>query len=86
MALSKVEVKNELWRRCELRFKMHSVQKEMYDLYLKSGPRSTSVWLLSRQTGKSYCLALLALVAFIQIPFSIVYLLTDTKLHVQTIF
>lgn len=86
MALSKTEIRNELWRRGMLTFKMHSIQKEMYQLYLKSGPRSTSVWLLSRQTGKSYCLALLALMEAIQKPYSIIKLLTDTKLHVQTIF
>jgi len=86
MALSKTEIRNELWRRGMLTFKMHSIQKEMYELYLKSGPRSTSVWLLSRQTGKSYCLALLALMECIQKPNSIVKLLTDTKLHVKTIF
>lgn len=86
MALTKVEIRNELWRRGELKFKMHSIQKEMYDLYLSSGPRSTQVWLLSRQTGKSYCLALLALIEAIQKPNSIIKLLTDTKLHVQTIF
>lgn len=69
-----------------LTFKMHSIQKEMYKLYMDAGPRSTQVWLLSRQTGKSYCLAILALMECIQKPNSIVKLLTDTKLHVQTIF
>lgn len=86
MALTKSELRAELWRRGELSWKMHSIQKEMYQLYLKSGPRSTSVWLLSRQTGKSYCLALMALMECIQKPNTIVKLLTDTKLHVKTIF
>lgn len=86
MSLSKQEIKNELWRRGELTFKMHSIQREMFELYKKAGPRSTQVWLLSRQTGKSYCLALIALIEAIQNPNSIVKLLTDTKLHVQTIF
>lgn len=86
MALSKTEIQNELWRRGILTFKMHAIQKEMYKLYMEAGPRSTQVWLLSRQTGKSYCLAILALMEAIQKPNSIIKLLTDTKLHVQTIF
>lgn len=86
MALTKTEIRNELWRRGVLIYKMHSIQKEMYQLYMNAGPRSTQVWLLSRQTGKSYCLALMALMECIQKPNSIVKLLTDTKLHVQTIF
>lgn len=85
-AISKQEIKNELWRRGILTHKMHVIQKEMYELYLKAGPRSTMVWLLSRQTGKSYCLAMLAIMEAIQKPNSIIKLLTDTKLHVQTIF
>jgi len=86
MSVSKQEVRNELWRRGILTFKMHVIQKEMYKLYMDAGPRSTQVWLLSRQTGKSYCLAILALMEAIQKPNSIIKLLTDTKLHVQTIF
>ena len=86
MALTKTEIKAELWRRGVLIYKMHSIQKEMYQLYMNAGPRSTQVWLLSRQTGKSYCLALMALMEAIQKPNSIIKLLTDTKLHVQTIF
>lgn len=84
--LTKKEIQDALWRRGELSWKMHSVQKEMYELYTNAGPRSTLVWLLSRQTGKSYCLALIALMEAIKEPNSIVKLLTDTKLHVQTIF
>lgn len=86
MALSKTEIRNELWRRGMLTFKMHVIQKEMYELYLKAPPNGTLVWLLSRQTGKSYALAILALMECIQHPNSIVKLVTDTKLHVQTIF
>ena len=80
------EITDELWRRGELSWKMHPIQKEMYNLYTNAGPRSTQVWLLSRQTGKSYCLAMIALMEAIKEPNSIVKLLTDTKLHVQTIF
>lgn len=86
MALTKTEIRSELWRRGEISYKMHKIQKEMYKLYTEADPRSTQVWLLSRQTGKSYCLAMLALMECIKKPNSIVKLLTDTKLHVKTIF
>jgi PBSX family phage terminase large subunit len=84
--LSRTEIRNELWRRGCLEFKMHSIQKEMFDLYENAGPRSTQVWLLSRQTGKSYCLTLIALMEAIRKPNSIIKLMTDTKIHVQMIF
>jgi hypothetical protein len=86
VALSKTELQNELWRRGMLTWKMHIIQKEMYDLYLKAPSNGTLVWLLSRQTGKSYALAMMALMEAIQKPNSIIKLVTDTKLHVQTIF
>lgn len=86
MALSKRDIQDELWRRGILVFKMHKVQKEMFEIYLNAEPRSTLVWLLARQSGKSYLLAILALMEAIQNPNSITKLLTDTKIHVQTIF
>lgn len=84
--LNKKEITNELWRRGVLVHLMHSVQREMFELYLKADEQSTLVWLLARQSGKSYLLAIIALMEAIQNPNSIVKLLTDTKLHVQTIF
>jgi PBSX family phage terminase large subunit len=86
MALSKKEVTDELWRRGALIFKMHKIQKEMFEIYQNAEPRSTLVWLLARQSGKSYLLAIIALMEAIQKPNSIIKLLTDTKIHVQTIF
>lgn len=86
MALSKKDIQDELWRRGVLVHLMHKVQREMFDIYLSAEPRSTLVWLLARQSGKSYLLAVLALMEAIQNPNSIVKLLTDTKIHVQTIF
>lgn len=84
-ALSKKEIRDMLWRRGELTFKMHSVQKEMYEVYKNSEPRSTLVWLLSRQTGKTYCLVLIALMEAIQHPNSIIKILTGTKIHIQSV-
>lgn len=48
----KKEITDELWRRGELSWMMHDIQKEMYALYESAEPRSTQVWLLSRQSGK----------------------------------
>lgn len=84
--ISKQQIEQELWRRGILTHKMHSVQKEMFNIYLNADAQSTLVWLLARQSGKSYLLAIIALMHAIQNPNSIVKLLTDTKLHVQTIF
>lgn len=86
MSLSKEQINNELWRRGILTHKMHNVQKEMFNIYINAQPQSTLVWLLARQSGKSYLLAIIALMHAIQNPNSIVKLLTDTKLHVQVIF
>lgn len=86
MNLSKSEIRAELWRRGMLQFKMHSVQKEMFELYESSDPHSTLVWLLARQSGKSYLLAVIALIEAIRNPNSIIKLLTDTKIHVEHIF
>lgn len=82
----KKEITDELWRRGELSWMMHDVQKEMYNLYVNAEERSTMVWLLSRQTGKSWCLAFIALMEATKHPNSIVKLLTDTKLHIRSIF
>lgn len=82
----KREITDELWRRGELSWMMHDVQKEMYSLYVNAEERSTMVWLLSRQTGKSWCLAFIALMEATKHPNSIVKLLTDTKLHIRSIF
>jgi PBSX family phage terminase large subunit len=84
--ISKKQIEDELWRRGILTHKMHTVQKEMFNIYLNAQPQSTLVWLLARQSGKSYLLAIIGLMHAIQNPNSIVKLLTDTKLHVQTIF
>lgn len=86
MSLSKKEINDELWRRGILVHLMHSVQKEMYLLYENASPRSTQVWLLARQSGKSYLLAVIALMEAIRNPNSVIKLLTDTKIHVQMIF
>lgn len=85
-AISAKAAKFELWRRGLIQFKMHSNQKEMYDIYKNAPDNSIMVWLLARQSGKSYCLGLIAVMECLSKPNAIVKLLTDTKLHVKTIF
>jgi len=85
-SISKQAVRHELWRRGLIHYKFHIVQKEMFELYNKAPDGSTLVWLLARQTGKSYCLGLIGTMACISKPNTIVKLLTDTKLHARTIF
>lgn len=84
--ISRQEAVWELWRRGNLSYKCHPVQKQMYDLFYNSPNYSTFVWLLSRQTGKSTLLALLAIETALKEPNSIVKLVTDTKLHVKMVF
>jgi PBSX family phage terminase large subunit len=84
--LSRREVIGELWRRGSLAYKCHPIQKEMYELFYSSPNFTTMIWLLGRQSGKSYLLAILALEAALREPNSIVKLVTDTKLHIKMIF
>jgi hypothetical protein len=84
--VNKLALKHELWRRNLIQYKFHSVQKELWELYNNSPEGSTLVWLLSRQTGKSFCLGLFAVLQAQAKPNSIIKLLTDTKLHAKTIF
>lgn len=84
--LAKQEAINELWRRGNLKYKCKPVQKEMYDIFYSSERFSTLVWLLARQSGKTYLLAILALEAALREPNTIVKVVTDTKVHLVNIF
>lgn len=84
--ISKEEAIRELWYRGNLRYLCHAVQKEMYDLFYSSQPFSRLVWLLARQTGKSYLLAVLAIEAALREPNAIIKVVTDTKIHLAEIF
>lgn len=84
--ISKQAAKAELFRRGILKWKCHPVQKEMYDVFYNSPKNSTLVWLLARQSGKSYLLGILALEQAYRQSNSIIKLLTDTKLHIKSIF
>jgi hypothetical protein len=83
--LSRQEATHELWRRGLLKYLCHPVQKEMYDLFYNSEPHSTLVWVLGRQSGKTYLLVILAIESALRKPNSIIKIVTDTKLHAKTI-
>lgn len=84
--ISKKQIIDELWRRGVLVHRCHSVQREMYELFYRSADNSTLVWLLARQSGKSFLLAILALEQALRHKNSIIKVLTDTKIHMETIF
>jgi len=58
----------------------------MHDIFYGAEKNSTMVWLLSRQTGKTFFLGILALEQVYKRPKSVVKVLTDTKLHLESIF
>lgn len=82
--LGKKEAIVELWRRANLSWKLKSNQKELYDLFYNS-PHRVQTWLLSRRSGKTYSLALLAIEACIKTPNTIVKFVAPTKLQVDNI-
>lgn len=84
--VSKKHLYDELWRRGELSFLCHSVQKEMRDIYYNSKKHSILAWLLGRQSGKSSLLTILALEVALRNKNQIVKIITDTKIHAKTIF
>jgi hypothetical protein len=84
--VSKAQAVKEFWYRGNLYWKLHSVQKEMYKVFYGSEKNSTLVWLLSRQSGKSVLLSVLAIEQSIKKKNSVVKILTDTKIHAKNIF
>lgn len=85
LSLTDAQIKEALWRRGNLYWKCHIVQKEMYDIFQKAPKHSTLVWVLARQSGKTWELSCLALEQAIKQPNSIIKFVTDTKLHAETI-
>lgn len=86
VALTRRQITDEAWRRGFLYHRCHSVQQTMYKTFYESEENSTLVWLLARQSGKTYLLAILALEQALRRPNSIIKILTDTKIHMETIF
>ncbi len=84
--ISKQQIRHELVRRGMLQFMMHKGQLEMYNIYKASPDNSILVWLLARQSGKSFNIGLIGTMECVEKPNVIVKILTDTKLHAKTIF
>ena len=83
-SLTKKAAKDELWRRGLLSFKfgIDETQKELHQLFHKSDFK-IQTWLLSRRSGKTYALCVLALEQCIKYPNSIVKFASPTKLQVN---
>src|SRR5208337_4361520 len=80
--LTKAEIKDALWRRGLLAYKLDSTQKELYDLFYNSNHKIMT-WLLSRRQGKTYTLCVLALEQCLRKPNSIVKFVSPTKIQVN---
>lgn len=84
--VSKQEQKNaarqELWRRGQLSWILDAAQKQLYKLYYEAGNK-TNVWLLSRRSGKSFTLCVLAIEQCLREKNSIVKFLSPTKLQLN---
>lgn len=79
----KQEAKEKLWRLGNLSWKLHSAQRELYELFYNSNNK-VQVWLISRRFGKTFAFCLLALEQCIKQPNSIVKILSPTKMQVNT--
>lgn len=86
LQLTKKQIKYELIRRGSLSWMFNANQVEMYRIFNEAKDNAILVWLLARQSGKSYGLGLIGTMACMEKPNVIVKLLTDTKLHCRTIF
>jgi hypothetical protein len=82
---TKTQIQRELWRRGDLHSLFSPVQKELFEIYSGADDNATLVWLLSRQTGKTYGLVIIAIMECIKNPNTVVNILTDTKLHMEEI-
>jgi hypothetical protein len=82
-AVSKQEIREQLWRVGELSWLLDVNQKAMRSLY-KESKHKVQTWLLARRSGKSYALCVLALEQCFKKPGSIVKFLSPTKMQVMT--
>lgn len=80
--ISRKDVLDALWHKGVLVFKLDDAQKKLYDLFYNSNFK-VMTWLLSRRSGKSYTLCVLALEQCIRKPNSIVKYVSPTKLQVN---
>ena len=78
------QAKKLLWRKGILRFKLHPLQKTIYDEFYGTDDYFTTM-LIARQTGKSYLLAVLAIEACLRKPDSVVKFVTPKLRMVKNI-
>lgn len=78
----KYEAKRILWHEGQLSWKLDSTQKELYKLYYDSNFK-VQTWLLSRRSGKTFTLCVLALEQCLRKPNSIVKFVSPTKVQVN---
>lgn len=82
--MSQLQAKNELWRRGILRFKLHPLQKKIYDEFYSNEDYFTTM-LISRQTGKSFLLAILAIECCLKEPDRVVKFVTPKLRMIKNI-
>lgn len=82
--ISPQDAVRELWARGRLEWKLHSVQKQMWEAF-RTQNDPTTVIVAARRSGKSFGLCLLAVEQCIQKPFSIVKYVCPKKHMVKTI-
>jgi hypothetical protein len=83
--MSQTQVQNELWRRGILRFKLHPLQKKIYEEYYQNTEDYFTTMLISRQTGKSFLLAILAVETCIRTPDAVVKFVTPKLRMIKNI-
>lgn len=82
--ISKKVAMDALWRQGVLVWKLKKHQKDLYDLFYNT-PHRINTWLLSRRSGKTFTLCLLAVEACLKNKNTIVKFVAPTKLQINTI-
>lgn len=82
--LSSSQAKKILWRKGILRWKLHPLQKIIYDQF-HNGDDEITTMLISRQTGKSFLLSILALEVCLKKPYAVVKFVTPKLKMVKNI-
>lgn len=82
--LSQKQARKILWNKGILKWKLHDLQKKIYDQYYSNNDYITTL-LISRQTGKSYLMCVLAIEACLRLPNSIVKYACPKQKMVKTI-
>lgn len=82
--LTKQQAIAMLWNKGSLVWKLSTVQKELYDSYMRSTAK-TVVWACSRRLGKSYSLCVIAIEKCLQKANAVVKFIAPTQKHVKMI-